>query len=214
MNSSPRILNVVTIMLLCTVGLVGCADDEPEAGPCDYPSTGMEAARAVEAPASQPDLPGSMTATLELSQGPITMELTPVETPCTVDNFASLAEQGYFDDTVCHRVSLGLSILQCGDPTAGGTGTPGYTIPDELTGSETYGPGTVAMANTGSPDTGSAQFFLVYGEAQLPPQYTVFGQMDEAAVAVLEQIGETGTASPTGDGAPKEEVRLQSVTIG
>ena len=210
----PRTALVLTAAILGAGGLAGCGDDEgAAAGDCDYAINGVEPARAVETPGDAADLADSVTATLELSQGTVTVEMTPDETPCTVNNFVSLAEQGYFDDTVCHRISLGLTILQCGDPTGQGNGNPGYSIPDELSGNETYGAGTVAMANTGSPDTGSAQFFLVYGNADLPPEYTVFGQMDESSTAVLSGIGQVGTDSPTGDGPPKEQVTLESVTV-
>lgn len=214
MNYRVRTASVTAVTLLLLGFLAGCGDEESQAGQdCRYSATDVDAARTVEAPTSRADLPGSVTATLELSQGDVTIEMTPQKTPCTVHSFVSLAEQGYFDDTVCHRVSAGLTILQCGDPTGVGNGSPGYTVPDELTGEETYGPGTVAMANTGYPDTGSAQFFLVHGTAELPPEYTVFGQMDEASIQVIADIGEVGTDHPSGDGAPKETVALQSVTV-
>ena len=83
-------------------------------------------------------------------------------TPCTINSFMSLAQQGWFNETRCHRLTdYGIFVLQCGDPTGTGTGGPGYTIPDELsprtTGLEkegtvaTYPKGIVAMANTGKP---------------------------------------------------------------
>ena len=94
-------------------------------------------------------------------------------------------------------------------------GGPGYTIPDEVDGSEKYGPGVLAMAKTQDPDSGGSQFFLVYADsASLPPQYTEFGTFDEAGVALLEEIAAKGTAEGGPDGAPKEEVTISGVTVG
>ena len=128
----------------------------------------------------------------------------------------SLAEQGYFDATECHRLTTaGIFVLQCGDPTATGSGGPGYSFADELTGEETYPAGTLAMANAG-PDTNGSQFFIVYGDTQLPPAYTVFGTVDEAGVKLVEEVAAEGTdnANGQGDGAPNQAVEIESVTVG
>lgn len=140
--------------------------------------------------------------------------MTPERTPCTVASFASLAAQNYFDATECHRVTTaGIFVLQCGDPTATGKGGPGYTIPDEVDGSETYPAGTVAMANTGAPDSGGSQFFLVYEDSQLSPNYTVFGSIDDAGLTVLREIGARGVAGGGTDGQPAETVTISEVTL-
>ncbi|BBH16023.1 hypothetical protein Back2_03100 [Nocardioides baekrokdamisoli] len=157
------------------------------------------------------------TATIETSVGTLRVQLTGSATPCTVASFVSLAKQGYFNNTFCHRMgnTAGFEFLQCGDPTGTGTGGPGYTIPDEITGSETYKAGTLAMANTGAPDSGGSQFFMVFGDSQFSPNYTVFGQLDAASIAVLKRVGAAGigAAGPAGGGAPKEKVTFKSVTI-
>ena len=88
---------------------------------------------------------------------------------------------------------------------------PGYSFEDELSGEETYGPGTLAMANAG-PDTNGSQFFIVYGESPLPPSYTVFGQIDEASLDVVKAIADKGTDGGGPDGAPKDKVEIESVT--
>ena len=104
----------------------------------------------------------------------------------------SLAEQGYFDDTTCHRLTTkGIFVLQCGDPTATGSGGPGYSFEDELDGSEKYPAGTIAMANAG-PDTNGSQFFLVYEDTELPPSYTTFGTIDDAGLDVVEEVADAG----------------------
>ena len=132
--------------------------------------------------------------------------------PCTVNSFLSLAEQEYFDDTDCHRLTTeGIFVLQCGDPTGTGSGGPGYSFADELDGSETYPAGTLAMANAG-PDTNGSQFFVVYDDSSLPADYTVFGALDEASTKTVADIAEKGTDSGASDGAPKEKVTIESVS--
>ena len=128
-------------------------------------------------------------------------------TPCTVNNFTSLAKQGFFDNTTCHRLttSTELGALQCGDPTTTGTGGPGYRFPNEYPTNQyrltdpalkipvLYPRGTLAMANSG-PGTNGSQFFLVYKDSQLPPTYTVFGTIDSAGLATLDKVAAAGVA--------------------
>ena len=87
---------------------------------------------------------------------------------------------------------------------------------DELTGDETYGAGTIAMANTGAPDTNGSQFFLVFRDSQFPPSYTTFGTIDEAGLEVIDAIAAEGNdgAHPAGGGAPNKAVTIEKVTIG
>ena len=100
---------------------------------------------------------------ISTNRGDIKVTLNGDTTPCTVNSFLSLAKQGYFDDTKCHRlhVTQDYFVLQCGDPTGTGRVVPGYQFDDELSGQETYTAGTLAMAN-GGPNTNGSQFFIVY----------------------------------------------------
>lgn len=221
---SPRFLATALFATAAWTALAGCAADSPAeqstaqgsteaaATSCTYAPAG-NAAKDVEAPASAPSATGDVTATMETSAGTIGLTLDGATTPCTVNSFVSLAEQGYFDDTECHRLTTsGIFVLQCGDPSASGRGGPGYSYADELDGSETYPAGTLAMANAG-PDTNGSQFFLVYADTKLPPSYTVFGQMDEAGLAVVEAIAAKGAVGGGGDGAPAEAVTISSISI-
>ena len=103
----------------------------------------------------------------------------------------------------------GIYVLQCGDPTETGTGGPGYSFADELSGQETYPAGTLAMANAG-PGTNGSQFFIVYADTQLAPNYTVFGTVDAATIALIEDVAADGT-TPELDGAPNTPVELETV---
>jgi len=156
-----------------------------------------------------------VSVTVTTGLGDIAATLDADATPCTVNSFVSLAEQGYFDATECHRLTTaGIFVLQCGDPTATGSGGPGYSFEDELSGEETYPAGTLAMANAG-PNTNGSQFFIVYGDTPLPASYTVFGTVDEAGVKLVEGVAEEGTdnANAQGDGAPNQAVEIESVTV-
>jgi peptidyl-prolyl cis-trans isomerase B (cyclophilin B) len=186
---------------------------------CDYPDDPQAATRQVDPPPGTPDVHGKVPVTLQTSIGTLDATLDADRTPCTVNSFVSLARQGFFDKTPCHRLTTSpatIFVLQCGDPSGTGTGGPGYTIPDELSGKETYGPGTLAMANTGQPDSGGSQFFIVYQNTPLPPDYTVFGQVDPAGVKAVQKMAKQGTddAYGDGDGHPKVTVTLESVTAG
>jgi len=137
----------------------------------------------------------------------------------TVASMAFLARHKYFDATRCHRLTTsGIFVLQCGDPTATGSGGPGYTIPDEnlpsadTSGVYVYPRGTVAMANTGAPHSGGSQFFLVYKDSPLPPKYTVWGRMT-SGLDVLDRIAAGGTADGSTDGAPNPAIVISSATI-
>ena len=161
------------------------------------------------------------------SAGPIGLTLNRAQAPCTVNSFVSLAGQGYFDGTTCHRLTTGegLKVLQCGDPTGTGTGGPGYTIPDEKPttlapssagqGTVTYPRGTLAMAKTAAPNSGGSQFFLVYADSTLPPDYTVFGTIDTAGLATIDKVAAGGTdnGNGSGDGKPKAPIDIQKVTV-
>jgi peptidyl-prolyl cis-trans isomerase B (cyclophilin B) len=151
------------------------------------------------------------TATLETNCGTITAQLDAAKAPQTVNSFVFLAGQQFFDHTHCHRLTTeGIFVLQCGDPTGTGRGGPGYKFPDENLTGATYPAGTLAMANAG-PNTNGSQFFLVYKNSQLPPNYTPFGHIT-GGTDVLQNIASGGTKDGSGDGAPATDIVLQSVT--
>jgi peptidyl-prolyl cis-trans isomerase B (cyclophilin B) len=182
---------------------------------CDYATTGQPS-RKVTPPASTTNLTGPVKATIETSIGTLDATLDATKAPCTVASFVSLAQQGYYDDTPCHRLTTsGIYVLQCGDPTGTGTGGPGYQFPDELSGTETYPAGTLAMANSG-PGTNGSQFFVVYRDTQLDPNYTVFGTISPPGVAEVKKVAAKGVddAFNPGDGHPNEKTTITKVTTG
>jgi peptidyl-prolyl cis-trans isomerase B (cyclophilin B) len=196
---------------------------------CQYPATTEPASKPVKPPqngriATDPAL---IRATVTTTQGTIGLELNNGKTPCTVNNFTSLAKQAFFDNTTCHRLttSAELGVLQCGDPTGTSTGGPGYRFPNEYPTNQyrladpalkvpvSYPRGTLAMANSG-PGTNGSQFFLVYKDSQLPPTYTVFGSIDSAGLATLDKVAAGGVADGTEDGKPVTDTTIKAVQIG
>ena len=223
MTASPRparrvALAAVGVLALSVLGACGSDTAEPSAAgtpagtACSYPSSGS-AAKPVDPPAEAAGVSGEVPVTIETSAGAVHATLDADATPCTVNSFVSLADQGYFDDTPCHRLTTqGIFVLQCGDPTGSGSGGPGYTFDDELSGQETYPAGTLAMANAG-PDTNGSQFFIVYGKTPLPPSYTVFGTVGAEGLATVKAVAQKGVAGGGADGPPATPVQITTVSV-
>lgn len=153
------------------------------------------------------------TATIATNLGEFTFELDTERAPITANNFAYLAEEGFYDDLTFHRIVPGF-VIQGGDPRGDGTGGPGYTCVEKPPASLQYPPGTVAMAKSGDEPNGASgsQFFVVTGSSSpLPPQYALVGTVTEG-LDVAKEIGRLGDpADPTG--APTREVIIESVEI-
>lgn len=185
--------------------------------PCNYTSSG-KAAKPVKAPTNlAPANTGTVAATITLNGSKVDLTLDRAAAPCTVNSFVSLAAQGFYDSSPCWRLTgnSALNILQCGDPTGVGNGGPGYTFADELTKTKTYPKGTVAMANASptTPDSNGSQFFIVYQDSTLPPQYTAFGKVSEAGMAVVDAIASKGIKGNSQDGPPVTKTTVDSVSV-
>jgi peptidyl-prolyl cis-trans isomerase B (cyclophilin B) len=175
------------------------------------------AARTVTVPPATPDYQATYQATITTNRGPIVIDLLNSKATCTVNSFVHLAEAGFYNSTPCPRLSSSAApyMLQCGDPTGKGTGGPGYEFASENLAGATYPAGTLAMANSGAPDSNGSQFFLVYQDSSLPPDYTPFGKI-VSGLNILQNVGKRGFGpplNPYGGGAPKESVEIESVTI-
>lgn len=202
----------------------GLPDVPPLPGPtiaCTYVDRGTDGPKTPPATASTS---GTVNLTLDTTIGPVPLVLDRSHAPCTVNNFVSLAQQGFFNGTSCHRLSTdpGAQLYQCGDPTGTGTGGPGYTFADEypvpsfrdaaqqntLPPAILYSRGTIAMANTGVADSNGSQFFLLLGDSLLHPSYTAFGRIADAGLPVLDAAAAGGNdgSSPLGGGVPNTPV--------
>ncbi|MDX1890865.1 peptidylprolyl isomerase [Mycolicibacterium sp. 050158] len=195
---------------------------------CQYPATTESASKPVRPPRTGrvPLTPATVDATVTTNLGAVGLRLDNGRSPCTVNNFVSLAQQGFYDESPCHRLttSPSLHVLQCGDPTGSGTGGPGYRFPNEyptdqyrladpgLKAPVVYPRGTLAMANTGQGTNGS-QFFVVYQDSEMPPTYTVFGTVDATGLRVVDAIAAGGVKDGSEDGRPATAVTIQDVRL-
>jgi peptidyl-prolyl cis-trans isomerase B (cyclophilin B) len=205
---------------------------------CTYDTSGVPAAaKKVSVPPTAPNYKATYTAAIHTNLGTIDMNLLNSKATCTVNSFVNLATAGYFNASQCHRVvnSQGLYLLQCGDPTAKastkltcstaanapGSGGPGYEFASEnlptgasSSASVTYAAGTVAMANSGTATSNGSQFFLVFKNTTLGPDYTPFATIT-SGLDILQKVANAGTSCTysAGGGAPKEKVIINSVTI-
>jgi cyclophilin family peptidyl-prolyl cis-trans isomerase len=162
---------------------------------------------------------GTDTLLMSTDQGDLTLTLNRTAAPCAAASFTYLAGQKFFDGSPCHREvnQPTFGVLQCGDPTGTGSGGPTYTFAEEVTPDTTYPRGTIAMANSGGGGTTGSQFFLFFTDTQLSPDYTAVGTVDEAGLAVLDQIaaaGNDGSFEPSpGGGAPNTPVTIETMTV-
>ena len=199
------------------------ASEEPapsqEAKPVACGATAPPAAAAPQkfdaAPPMTIDPAKKYSATVKTSCGEFVIDFLADKAPTTVNSFNFLASKKYFDGTRCHRILTGAdSVLQCGDPTATGSGDPGYKFNDENLpagegGTYVYPPGTVAMANSG-PNTNGSQFFVVIKDSPFPPAYTVFGKVTRG-LDVLDKLLAVGQAAGTDE--PAQEIFIESYTV-
>ena len=158
---------------------------------------------------------GSMT----LNSTKLGISLDGKAAPQAVANFVSLTQEGFYTGSACPRLTVkDLYVLQCGDPNGDGTGGPGYTFgPIENAPKDgVYPAGTIAMANTGQPNSQGSQFFVVYKDTTLPGGYTVFGHVTSGLDALKTAITDKGvvaSAQATGDGAPAVKTTITALTV-
>ncbi|MBV8860821.1 MAG: peptidylprolyl isomerase [Mycobacterium sp.] len=212
-------------------GIPGLPAFKPAAAPaanCQYPASADQPSKSVNPPrqGKVPTDPAQVSISMVTNEGNVGLLLANNESPCTVNSFVSLAQQKFFDNTQCHRLTASptSSVLQCGDPSGNGTGGPGYQFaneyptdqykPDDPAAHEPviYPRGTLAMANSG-PNTNGSQFFMVYKDTELPPEYTIFGKIQQDGLATLDKIAKGGVAGGGSDGPPAIQVTIKSVRL-
>jgi peptidyl-prolyl cis-trans isomerase B (cyclophilin B) len=224
---NKQALGLVAILVLVIGGLVGLSralkkDDQAK-------GTVQPVAGCVEAPKIPTDtrtgtLPDKATAagksfiaTVTTNCGNITAELDGTKAPQTVASFLGLAKSGYWADSPCQRLTAGssLNVLQCGDPTGTGKGTPGYRYGVENAPANfIYPAGTLAMARTPDPKSNGGQFFIVYKQSELqdPNGYSIFGKIT-SGMGIVDKIAAAGVAGGATDGAPVQPISILKVDV-
>ena len=157
----------------------------------------------------------SKTFTLQTNCGDIVISLFGSKAPATNTVLTTLAKAGFYDNSVCHRLTTsGLYVLQCGDPLGTGVGGPKFRFKDEnlpKPGANNYPAGTVAMANNG-PNSNGSQFFLVYANTSLGPNYTIWGKITKG-LDIVQYIASKGVVKGGTDGTPAQKISINSVKV-
>jgi peptidyl-prolyl cis-trans isomerase B (cyclophilin B) len=214
----PRPIRSLALIAVVIASAACTAQPGASAPPPATPAPSAAAGGGTDCPTAQPAaLPAGETRSvkIETAKGAITLGLEADLSPIAVGNFVALAECGFYDGVVFHRLVPGF-VIQGGDPDGNGTGGPGYAIADEpLVG--TYRRGTVAMARTPAPDSQGSQFFLVLDDAAEPAlasaefPYAILGEVT-AGMDVVDAIA----AMPNSGGqanAALEPVAMDRVTV-
>ncbi|MEV1145705.1 peptidylprolyl isomerase [Micromonospora sp. NPDC049799] len=232
---------VLLLVVAGTVWLVSALGDDDQTDTTATPQGAAQCAfteipadqrtpqiKDVGLPANQQPNTGTQTLTLETNLGPITAKVDRSKVPCTAASFNHLAEKNFFDNSKCHRlVTEGIKVLQCGDPSAtgkgwretDGTGGPSYRLSEENLPTDQrppYPEGVIAMANSGQPGSTGSQFFIVYGDSPLDPNYTVLGTIT-GGMDIVKQVAAAGDdkafAQQAGGGHPKKEITINKLTM-
>ncbi|WFE39652.1 peptidylprolyl isomerase [Micromonospora sp. WMMD998] len=243
-RQTQAIVGAAAVLVLVVAGTVwlvtSLGDDDKKSGDtaaagftqCTYTEVPKEGRPAqikdVGLPPTQQADTGSQTMTIDTNLGPITAKLDRAAVPCTAGSFTHLASKDFFDNTKCHRlVTEGIKVLQCGDPSAtgkgwrdtDGTGGPSYNLAEENLPTDKrppYPEGVIAMANSGQPGSTGSQFFIVYGDSQLDPNYTVLGTITDG-MDVVKQVAAAGDdgafAKQAGGGHPKKEIVIKDISM-
>ena len=220
-----RILSALVVAVLC-VATPAIAATKPTTVPgcTKLTAKAHNPAKVTEPKSISKTLPKTMS--IETNCGPIVISLLSSKAPLTITKMSALARAKYFDMSYCHRLTTqGIFVLQCGDPSASGSGSPagwqGYkdeNLPTD--GKRLYPAGTVAMANSG-PGTNGSQFFLVFKNSTLDPNYTVWGKITKG-LDLLVKVGDVGAytinatdkkAYYAADGYPIQPIEIRKVTV-
>jgi peptidyl-prolyl cis-trans isomerase B (cyclophilin B) len=223
-----QVLAIALILVLVVGGIVGLsyALKKDSTTPVTALVAGCVSQPAVPTDKRSGTLPDKKTAagktfiaTVATNCGVITMELNGTKAPQTVASFLGLAKSGYWADSPCHRLTTGapLFVLQCGDPTGSGNGTPGYGFGVENAPPNfIYPAGTLAMARTQDPNSNGGQFFIVYKQSTIsdPTGYSIFGKIT-SGLDIVNKIAAAGATQPdvNQNTAPLQPISILAVNV-
>ena len=220
---------ITALVLVLAPALAGCggtdedgesrsqqpdAAAEPEAACEDVPQPEPRDDGGQRKPKKPLDPAKTYDVVLRTSCGDFTIRLDQKTSPEAAASFAALSRNGFFDDTIFHRIVPGF-LIQAGDPTVTGDGEPGYSTRDKVPSDTVYEPGVVALAKAGSepPGTGGSQFFVITGSASsLPPEYALLGEVTRG-MDVVQDIGELGDPASGSLGTPLQSVVIEKASV-
>lgn len=206
---------LIAAAVIATMALVGLTPAQAAAKVKCTPTKAVGHTEMIVKPAEKPSTKLPKTFTFTTNCGTIVITTVGKKAPWTLTEMSTLAKAGYFDGSLCHRLTTaGIYVLQCGDPTATGRGGPGFSYPDEnlpANALNNYPAGTVAMANSG-PGTNGSQFFLVFADTSLGPDYTIWGKITKG-LDIVQAIAKAGVKGGGGDGTPNTTIALTKVRV-
>ena len=218
MQKVVKTLATSTILTICSLYFPTVAVAAPTKKPapviCKPTNAKAHTVKNITPPEVKPPFK-NRTFTFTTNCGDIVIQANGKGAPITVTALAALANGGFYNKTLCHRlVTDEIYVLQCGDPTGTGRGGPNFTYRDEnlpQAVEANYPAGTVAMANNGA-NTNGSQFFIVYEDTSMNPNYTIWGRVIKG-LEIVRAIAKEGVVDGTSNGMPKQMIAIEKVRV-
>ena len=218
MQKVVKTLATSTILTICTLyfptGAVAAPTKKPAPVICKPTNAKAHTVKNITPPEVKPPFK-NRTFTFTTNCGEIVIQANGKGAPITVTALAALANGGFYNKTLCHRLTTNIIyVLQCGDPTGTGIGKPNFSYRDEnlpQAVQTNYPAGTVAMANSGA-NTNGSQFFIVYEDTSMDPDYTIWGRVIKG-LEIVRAIAEAGVADGSTNGMPKQTIAIEKVRV-
>ena len=218
MQKVVKTLATSTILTICTLyfptGAVAAPTKKPAPVICKPTNAKAHTVKNITPPEVKPPFK-NRTFTFTTNCGEIVIQANGKSAPITVTALAALANGGFYNKTLCHRLTTNIIyVLQCGDPTGTGMGKPNFSYRDEnlpQAVQTNYPAGTVAMANSGA-NTNGSQFFIVYEDTSMDPDYTIWGRVTKG-LEIVRAIAEAGVADGSTNGIPKQTIAIERVRV-
>jgi peptidyl-prolyl cis-trans isomerase B (cyclophilin B) len=218
MQKVVKIITTSTLLSICAIYFPAIATAAPTKKPtpviCKPTTAKAHTAKNIIPPEVKTPYK-NRTFTFTTNCGEIVIQANGKSAPITVTALAALANGGFYNKTFCHRlVTDEIYVLQCGDPTGTGKGGPNFTyraenLPQAV--EANYPAGTVAMANSGA-NTNGSQFFIVYEDTSMDPDYTIWGRVTKG-LEIVRAIAEAGVADGSTNGMPKQTIAIERVRV-
>jgi len=218
MKKSATTITVASVFFITTTIFSPIATAAPSKAPTPINCKVTKAKGHTAKNITPPEVKGpfkNKTFTFTTNCGDVVIEADGKNAPVTVFALSALANGGFFDQSLCHRLTTNnIYVLQCGDPTATGSGGPNFSYRDEnlpANNENNYPAGVVAMANSG-PSTNGSQFFIVYEDTSLPPSYTIWGKVTKG-LEIIQAIAKDGVVGDKSDGTLKQKIAIEKVRV-
>ena len=218
MQKVVKVIATSTLLTICAIYFPAIASAAPTKKPtpviCKPTTAKAHTVKNITPPEVKPPFK-NRTFTFTTNCGEIVIQANGKGAPITVTALAALANGGFYNKTLCHRLTTNIIyVLQCGDPTGTGMGKPNFSYRDEnlpQAVQTNYPAGTVAMANSGA-NTNGSQFFIVYEDTSMDPDYTIWGRVTKG-LEIVRAIAEAGVADGSTNGMPKQTIAIERVRV-